>query len=183
MDGVRTLGIFSSPLSELGVLFKRFVARPRSLARSVEDLDIAFLIVGRKGLTYSHIGMYTASHGSCCYHFRCVQCRGGAAPTGHPELSGAAGTAGWRHCGVARLGAAFRFQAPARLKGCWAGAREAGRTPHALSHECGSDSALARMGWHIRATVAGSIAAREGTCGREDEEDLISLNYQFKEER
>src|SRR5260370_9274967 len=94
MDGVRTLGTFSFPRSKLGVLFKRFVARPRSLACSVEDLDIAFLIVGRKGLTYSHIGMYTASHGSCCYHFRCVQCSGGAAPTGHPEPSRASRTAG-----------------------------------------------------------------------------------------
>jgi len=100
------------------------------------------------GLTYSHISMYyfcVARAATTSDAFNAV-----AEPRRRDILNYLAlqerrlGTL-WRRWN----GAAFRFQAPTRLKGCGAGAGEAGRTADSVQRECGCDSTFARVGEHV----------------------------------
>src|ERR1017187_6068368 len=61
-------------------------------------------------------------HGQSKYNFGCFQCGGRAPAAGDFELSCRGRTAGWRDCGSARTGTAFRLQAPEGAAGRGAGA-------------------------------------------------------------
>src|SRR5882724_1391745 len=56
-----------------------------------------------------------SGHGTSGDNFGCVQCGGGAAAAGHPELPCAAGAACGGDCGFDGAGAAFGLQAPTRV--------------------------------------------------------------------
>src|SRR5258706_3380171 len=102
-------------------------------------------------------------HGKSGDNLGRVQCCGGTAAAGHPELSSDAGEVRHRDCGRNGDGAAVGFEAPESSERCRPGGGPEGGSADALQGESYGDPAATRVSEHVRAAVGTPAAANQGT--------------------
>src|SRR5580692_2682948 len=141
-----------------------------------EKKSVAGILV-KKSLTYSYMSIYW-EHGKGGDNLGRVQCCGGTAAAGHPELSSDAGEVRHRDCGRNGDGAAVGFEAPESFERCWPGGGPQGGSADALQGECYGHPAVARMDEHVRAVVETPAAANQGTGrGQQCTETIVLWNF------
>src|SRR5580692_4799854 len=123
------------------------------------------------------MGIYLA-HGKGGDNLGRVQCCGGTAAAGHPELSSDAGEVRHRDCGRNGDGAAVGFEAPEDFERCWPGGGPEGGSADVLPCECYGDPAVARVDEHVRAAMETPTAANQGTGrGHSSSETIVLWNF------
>ena len=120
------------------------------------------------------MGIYSA-HAKGGDNLGRVQCCGGAAAAGHPELFSDGGEVRHRDCRRNEDGAAVSFKAPESFERGWPGGGPEGGSADALQGECYGDPAVAPMDEHVRAAVESPVAANQGTGRSKESREKIVL--------